>query len=122
MVLKDFLGARAQIAVMAEDRGQLRRTSFCDFRYGAEEDREPDREDTFFAARENASTKIKSSQRGFFNRCGTEIVGDEANLFGLLGGGGYGLAEFSEAEHGRIPVLHGEPLEEFSSAKLRLPA
>ena len=92
---------------MAEDRGQLRRISFCDFRYGAEENREPDREDAFFAAWENASTKIKSSQRGFFNQRGLKIGGDEANLFGLFCGGGYGLAELSEAEHGRIPVSHG---------------
>src|ERR1700719_1239268 len=93
---------------MPKDRGQLRRISLCDFRYGAEENREPDREDAFFAARENASTKIKSSQRGFFNRRDLEIVGNEANLFGLFCGGGYGLAELSEAKHGRIPVSHGD--------------
>jgi len=107
VVLKDFLGACAQVAVVAEDRGQFRRISFCDFRYGAEENREPDREDAFFAARENASTKIKSSQRGFFNRRDLKISGDEPNLFGLFCGGGYGLAELSEGEHAEYQYRTG---------------
>ena len=85
---------------MAKDRGQLRRFPLCDFRDRAEENREADREDAFFAARENAAAKIKSSQRGFFNQRDLEIVGDEANLFGLFCGGGYGLAELSKAKHG----------------------
>jgi hypothetical protein len=107
MIPQDFFRAGSEIAVVAKHGGELRRILLCDAGHRAEENRETDREDTLFTARENAPAKIKSAQSGFFDRRGTEIVSDKANLFGLFRGGGDGFAELSEAEHGGRPVSHG---------------
>ena len=92
---------------MPKDRGQLRRFPLCDFRDRAEENREADREDAFFAARENAAAEVEGSEGGLVDRCGAEVVGYQADFFVLFGGRGDGFAELGEAEHGGRPVSHG---------------
>ena len=71
-----------------------------DVGYGAKQERETDGKDTFFAAREGAATEIESSHGGFGGGSVAQVIGDEADFFGFLGGGGDGFAEMAEREHG----------------------
>jgi hypothetical protein len=105
--VKDFFCPGTEIAVVAKYGGKVRRILSRDAGDGPKKNREADGKDAFFAARENATTEVKGAQSRFLHGCGTKIVGNERDLFGLFGSGGYGFAELRKAEHGGRPVSHG---------------
>src|SRR5260370_33038175 len=104
---KDFCRARSEIAVMAKNRGKRRGGLLGNTGDRAQENRETDREDPLFAAREDAAAQIKRPESSFFDRHGAHVVGDQSNLFSLFRGSGYGFAEMDTAEDGGRPVSHG---------------
>ncbi len=107
MSSQDFFGACAEVAVVTEDGGEFVRVFFGDGGDGSQKDGEADGEDALFAAREDAAAEVEGGQGSVFQGRGAEIVCDEADFFGFLGGGGDGFAELAEAEHGSEPVSHG---------------
>ena len=107
MVTEDFFGAGTEIAVMAENWGEVRGILMCDLGDRAKENREADGEDALFAEGENAAAEEEGGEGGLIDRCGAQIVGDQADLFALFGGGGDGFAELGEAKHGARSVSHG---------------
>src|SRR5258708_18035411 len=100
MVTQDFFGACAEVAVTAEDRSDLGGILFCKLGDRAKENREANREDALFAAREDSAAEVKGGEVGLLDRCGAEIVGHQADFFVLFGGRGDGFAELGETEHG----------------------
>ena len=68
----------------------------------AQNHREADRKNAFFASRKNPAAEIKRAERGIVEIAvqRPKIVGDELNLFELLGGRGDGFAELRKGVHG----------------------
>ena len=84
MIGEDFLGAGADVAVMPQDRAEFVRIFRDDRRNGAQNYREADGQDAFFAARENSPAEIKRAERGVSIRPrakSAQIVGDQAGSF-----------------------------------------
>src|ERR1700736_6869195 len=101
MILQNLFGAGAQIPVVPQNGGDFVGTFAADFCDGAQQNRETDREDAFFAAGKNAAAKKERCGSRFLQRCTTEIVGDQADFFILFGSGRNRFAKLAEAEHGR---------------------
>ena len=99
MGLQDLFGACAYVAVVAEGGCKFAGIFFDDGGDGSQKDGEADGEDAFFAAGKDAAAKVQSGQGSVFQGRGAEIVCDQADFFGFLGGGGDGFAELAEAEH-----------------------
>ena len=74
---------------------------------GSQEEGEADGQYALFAAGKDAAAEVEGRQRSVFRGRGAEIVCDQSDFFGLLGGGGDGFAELAEAEHGTEQVSHG---------------
>jgi hypothetical protein len=107
VMAQDFLGAGAEIAVVAEDLSEVRGILMCDLGDRAKENREANGENAFFAPGENVAAEEEGGDRGLVDRCGSEIVGHQANFFVLLGGAGDGFAQSGETKHGGRQVWHG---------------
>jgi hypothetical protein len=120
-IAKDFFRAGTEIAVMSKDRGKVRGILLGDAGHRAQENRETDREDALFTAREDAAAKIKGAQSRFLDRCSAEVISDQSYLFSFLRSGGYRFTQLSKAEHGGRPVSHGGVGDQFRSGRLRLP-
>ena len=105
---EDFFRAGAEIAVMTKDWSELGGILLCDFGDRAEENREANRENAFLAPGENAAAEEEGRDGGLIDRCGAEILGDQADFFVLFGSGSDGFAELDEAEHKGRPVSHGD--------------
>ena len=100
MLAKDFFRARAEVAMVTQNRREFVRIFAGDLSDGAKEQGEADGQDAFFAAREDSAAEIQRAYGGFLNRSAAQILGNEADFLGFFGGGGDGFAELTETEHG----------------------